>query len=220
MPGLDAMRLFRAGALVGGAFILLVQSASAQGVNPSAVVDSYERAWTRQDIDSALDHFAANAVITLQDTRTRALTSRQQIREFLETDAPVTPAVLTAVPRVEGGSLLWSERTAGEVLNSPDLTIRAVVQNGKIESLEYRRGRLITDTGPAAAGLTVEAAAMALGGVLLFALGLLSLATSHPHVTIDSKLRGSLLRDLRGWRTTAKRGHSGAGGLEENSRCR
>ena len=54
MHGIERMRLFRAVALVGGAFLLLVHAAGATGVSPCAVVDNYERAWAHQDFDGAL----------------------------------------------------------------------------------------------------------------------------------------------------------------------
>jgi hypothetical protein len=202
MFGLEHLRLFRALALVLGAFLLLVQAAGAQGVNPCAVIDSYERAWAQQDIDGAQSHLADNAVITVIDARTRSLSGRTQIREFLQHAAPPALPVLTSSRVLDGNTMLWSERTDGNVLAAADLTVQAEVQNGKIQSLVFRPGRLVQASGNAtmAGGTTPESAGMALGAVVLLGLGLLSLATCHSHVNSGSNLRGRLLRDLRHWR--------------------
>jgi hypothetical protein len=203
MHTIERMRLFRSLALVAGAFLLLVQAAGAQGVNPSAVVDSYERAWGQSDVDAALGHFADNAVVTLQDARTRSLTGRPQIREFLQTAALKAEPVLTSSRQTDGASVVWSERTEGQFLAARDVTVHAVVKNGKIESLVYRPGRMVSPQTPAAPTVTFGSAGLAFGSVLLLGLGLLSLATVRPRVTSPSSLRGRLLRDLRHWRERA-----------------
>jgi hypothetical protein len=199
MYGIERMRLFRALALVAGAFLLLVQAAGAQAVNPGAVVDSYERAWGQNDLDGALALFADNAVITVHDPRTRSLTGRQQIRDFLQTAGLRTAPVLTSSRQLDGNNVTWSERTEGQLLPAKDLTVQAVVKNGKIESLVYRAGRMVGTQVLGTPNVTSESAGLALGAMLLLGLGLLSLATIRPAVISSSNLRGSLLRDLRQW---------------------
>jgi hypothetical protein len=200
---MHGLGLFRPLALVAGAFVLLVQAASAQGVQPSAVVDTYERAWGKHDVDGALGVLDDYAVITLQDTFPRSLTSRQQIREFLQSTGLESTPVLTSDRNVDGSTLTWSEHTDGMVMGTSDLTVEAVVQNGKIQSLIYRHGTLVKGNGRPTTGLTTESAGMALAAIVLFGLGLMSLATMRPHVRSGSNLRGRLVRDLRHWRTRA-----------------
>jgi hypothetical protein len=201
MHHIERLRLFRALALVAGAFLLLVQAAGAHGLNPCTVVETYERAWSENDIDGALGFFADNAVVTLQDARTRSLAGRQQIREFLQTASVKAAPVLTSSRQADGGRVMWSERIEGqEVLTAKDVSVVAVVKDGKIQSLVYRPGRMVSPQGPQAPAVTTESASMALGAVLLLGLGLLSLATVRTRVRTSSNLHGSLLRDLRHWR--------------------
>jgi hypothetical protein len=197
---IERMRLFRALALVAAAFLLLVQAAGAHGLNPATVVDSYERAWGQNDVDAALGHFADNAVVTVQDARTRSLTSREQIREFLQSAALRAAPVLTSSRQADGGRLMWSERIEGQVLSAKEVSVQALVKDGKIQSLAYRPGRMVGAQAPTAPTVTTESASMALGAVLLLGLGLLSLATVRTRVRTSSNLHGSLLRDLRHWR--------------------
>ncbi|HEV7665972.1 MAG TPA: nuclear transport factor 2 family protein [Chloroflexota bacterium] len=201
MLGLEHLRLFRAIALVAGAFILLVQAAGAQGLNPAAVIDSYERAWAEQDIDTAQNLLADGAVITVIEARTRKLQGRDQIREFLQNGAPRALPILTTNRQIDGNTIIWSERTDGQLTAAGDLTVQAEIQNGKILSLVYRPGRMIRAAGnPITGSTTPESAGLALGAVFLFGVGLLSLVTSRSHVNAGSNLRGRLVHDLRHWR--------------------
>jgi hypothetical protein len=199
------MPLFRALVLVVAASVLLVHAAHAQGGNPSAVILRYEDAWGQRKVDAALAEFADNAVITLHDARTRTLSGPYQIREFLEGAGLSAPPTLTSNPTVDGNTVSWSERTEanGQVLSSAELTVQAVIEDGKIKSLVYRPGRLVRSpsggAGHAATEMTPEAAATALAALVLFGLGLLSLATARPRSCSGSHLRGRLVRHLHGW---------------------
>ena len=198
------MPLFRALALVLAASVLLVHAAHAQGGNPSAVILRYEDAWGQRNIDAALAEFADNAVITLHDARTRTLTGPYQIREFLEGAGLGAPPILTSNRTVDGSTVSWSERTEanGQILSSAELTVQAVVQDGKIKSLVYRPGTLVrgpSGGGHAATAMSPESATTALAALVLFGLGLLSLATARPCSRSGSQLRGRLVRHLRGW---------------------
>jgi hypothetical protein len=205
MHGIERMRLFRATALVAGAFILLVHAAGAQGLQPYTVIEAYERAWVERDVDGALSHLADGAVITLQDARTRNLRTREQIRQFLSTTDPQGAPVLTTERKVDGNTITWSERTQTRVLSTTDLTVEAVVQNGKIQSLVYRPGRLVQAAGETASSTEPTAAMMVLAAVVLLGLGLVSLATVRSHVRADSNLRGRMLTEMRHWRPTPRR---------------
>ena len=202
MHGLERMPLFRALALVIAASVLLVHAAHAQGGNPSAVVSRYEDAWSDRDIDAALNQFAEDAVITLHDARTRTLSGSYQIREFLRASSLGSLPTLTTVRHIDGTTVTWSERTQtnGQVLSSAELTVEAVVEDGKIKSLVYRPGTLVSGSTSAATEMTPESAATALAALVLFGLGLLSLATARPRMGSGSHLRGRLVRHLYGWR--------------------
>jgi hypothetical protein len=202
MHGLERMPLFRAVALVLAASVLLVHAAHAQGANPSAVVSRYEDAWGDRNINAALNEFADDAVITLHDARTRTLSGSYQIREFLEAASLGAAPALTTAPHVDGTTVTWSERTEanGQVLSSAELTVQAVVEGGKIRSLVYRPGTLARGPSSAATEMTPESAATALAALVLFGLGLLSLATAGRPMGSGSHLRGRLVRHLHGWR--------------------
>jgi hypothetical protein len=205
MHGIERMRLFRAIALVGGAFILLVHAAGATGVSPCAVVDSYERAWAHGDFEGALAQLADGAVLTVHDPRARALSTRLQITEFLQYAAIRGVPILTAPCQVAGSTVTWSERPDSEAMNVNEVTAQAVVLNGKIQSLVYRPGRVVqTPSAPTLADkIASESAGLHLAALVLLGLGLLSLATVIPHGHSDSNLRGRLLRELRHWRPSA-----------------
>jgi hypothetical protein len=206
MHGIERMRLFRAIALVGGAFMLLVHAAGATGVSPCAVVDSYERAWAQSDFAGALAQLADGAVVTVHDPRARSLASRRQITEFLQYTAIRGAPILTAPCQVAGNTATWSERPDSEAATTNDLTVQATVLNGKIQSLVYRPGRLVQPATPVSAEkIVTEGAGLNLAALLLLGLGLLSFATVIPHGRSDSNLRGRLLRELRHWRPTGHR---------------
>jgi hypothetical protein len=211
MHGIERMRLFRAVALVAGAFLLLVHAAGATGVSPCAVVDNYERAWGQQDFDGALAQLSDDAVVTVHDPRARSLASRQQIQEFLQYTAMRGAPILTSACSVVGNTVTWSERPDSEALNANDLTVQAVVLNGKIQTLVYRPGRLVQAQGTPASidKMASESAGLNLAALVLLSLGLLSLATAFPHAHSDSNLRGRLMRDLRHWRPSAHRQSTG-----------
>jgi hypothetical protein len=196
------LRLFRALALVTGAFLLLVHSARAQGVSPSLVVYRFEHAWAQHDLETALGQLADDATITLQDSRTRSLRGPEQIREFLTAADLQSVPVLTSTRQVDGISVSWSERTErqGQVLGGTDVTVQAIVRDGKIQSLVYRPGTMVRSVDRAGPEVTPESAIMALGALLLLGLGLLSLATVGSHARAGSNLRGRLHHDLHHWR--------------------
>jgi hypothetical protein len=205
MHGIERMRLFRAIALVGGAFILLVHAAGATGVSPCAVVDSYERALAHGDFEGALAQLADGAVVTVHDPRARPLSTRLQITEFLQYTAIGGVPILTAPCQVTGSTVTWSERPDSEATNYNEVTAQAVVLNGKIQSLVYRPGRMVqTPSAPTIADkIASESAGLNLAALVLLGLGLLSLATVIPHGRSDSNLRGRLMRELRHWRPNA-----------------
>jgi hypothetical protein len=203
---LERLRLFRAVALVMGAFLLLAQAARVQSISPGSVVYAYEQALGQHDIDTAVAQFADDAVLTLQDSRTRTLNGPAQIREFLTGANVQTSPMPTSRPQVDGDTVIWTERTErpDQLLGGTDLTVQAVVHDGKIRWLEYQRGTLVRSGGPwnDAAPDAAPTAAAALAALVLLGVGLLSLATARSRIHSGSLLRGRLHRDLRRWRNS------------------
>jgi len=195
----ERMRLFRTAALVAGGFLLLVHAAVAQRLTPAALVDSYERAWGQQDVDGALALLADDASITLADPREHALTNHSQIREFLLTAGLQHAPNLTTARAVETNTVNWSEHVDSLVFGGAEVTVQAVVAGGKIQSIVYRPGHLLPGAGSPAAVATPETAGAVLAAMLLFGIGLLSLASVRSRVRAGSNLRGRLLADLRRW---------------------
>ena len=199
MHRLEILRALRAALLVANAIVLLVYAASSQRGNPTAVISSFERAWSQQDFDGALAQFADTATITVHDPRTRVLASQQQIREFLQINAAQGVPIPTSTSRVQGNSVTWTERTDAPVWISKDSTVQATVVNGKIQSLVYDQGTKAAAAGHPSGVLTAESAGMNLGAVALFGLACLSLTTLRPRSGSGSVMRGRLMRDLSRW---------------------
>jgi hypothetical protein len=220
MRGIERMRLFRATALLAGACVLLGHAAGEQRVTSSAILDSYERAWGQHDVEGALAVLADNAVITFQSPRSRSLNNRQQIRDFIQNGDLQSAPVLTMGRQVDGNAVNWSERIEDQVLGATDLTVQAIVEGGKIQSLVYRSGRILRSPGIPAASVTPQAAGAALAAVVLLAFGLLSLAGVRSRVTSGSHLRGRMMSDLRLWRASPKRAaYSSSPTLLQVSQC-
>jgi hypothetical protein len=57
--------------------------------------------------------------------------------------------MLPSFRQVDGNSIIWIEHTKSQVLNANDLTVQAVVQNGKIQSLVHRPGKFVKALGVA-----------------------------------------------------------------------
>jgi len=204
MHSTERMRWFRTAALVAGGCLLLVYAAVSQSLTPTALVDRYEHAWGYQDVDGALALLADNASITYDDPRTHSITSRDKIRAFLREAALSHAPLLTSARQVDASTVTWSERVESHVLSATELTVQAVVADGKIQSLVYRSGRPLRGTTKPASATPPESAGAVLAGVLLVGMGLLSLAGVRSQARSASNLRGRLLADLRLWSARPK----------------
>jgi len=199
MQANERLRLFRALAFVGASFVLLVNASFAQGVSPSAVIDGFEHDAAQPDVDAAVARFSDTAQVTVYGQRNRILNGHEQIREFLEGSRGMPTPVLTSARHIDGNLVSWSERVpATDVSPARDRTVRATVYDGKIQSLTYRPGSSQLD-GPAAATVTPASAGLALCGLLLLGVGLLTLATVRQRVRSGSMLSGKLLSGLSGY---------------------
>jgi hypothetical protein len=200
MHRVEFFRLLRGVALVAAASALVVEAASAQALNPCAVIANYERALSQGDAEGAVALFADDATITLRGTRARSLTGLSQIRQFLGSGDPRSGAPLAYNRKVIGNMVTWNEPVAGLAQVATDQRVEAVVTQGKIRSLVYRQGTVDTDGANPGNEVTPESAAMVLEAEVLLGLGLLTLATLRTHAPSSSQLRGRLLRDLHHWR--------------------
>jgi hypothetical protein len=146
--------------------------------------------------------------MTVNDPRARSLTSRRRVEEFLRSTAMRGAPILTSGWQVVGNAVTWSERPDSEALHTNDVTVQAVVLNGKIQSRVYRPGKVVQAPGESPARVdtvTPEAAGMNLAALVLLGFGLLSFATVFAPVRSNSNLRGRLMHDLRHWRATGAR---------------
>jgi hypothetical protein len=194
----ERLRLIRALALVLGALVLLAHAAAAQGMEPAAVVEAFTRARADRDLESAMVQIADDAVMRVERARPRVVSGKREIRQFFESLSAEPPALLVPAHPLADDTVTWSERVVELRTGSLELTGQAQVQNGKIVSIVYRTGRAVS-TGESAAGpgRPLPAASMMVGGVGLFGVGLLSLATVRSRRASGSYLTGRMLAALR-----------------------
>jgi hypothetical protein len=190
-------------------------------VDPLAVVTAYETARNNRDLDAALACFGDSAVVTQRNT---TFTGRDEVRRFLEGAISRPRLVSMADSQVTGNHVSWVERSgpisSGTAQSSPGtsqmrvpgfggafggsssfaVNVDAVVQDGKIQSLEYTFGGQPTRTDTVLDGRQLPAV-VGLGTVLLVLLGFFvivwtGLGRAAP---VASSLQGRLMQDLRGW---------------------
>lgn len=179
-------------------------SASAQvGVQtsePAAVITAYEMARNRGDVDAAVSFFDDNA--TLQQ-RSTILSGKDEIRRYLQNQTGRGRFVVVSNRKTNGTQLTWVERPAGQNVNGVEVSVEAIVQDGKIKALSYNGTPLVPRLEPNQDVRTPLPAMLGLASVLLVLSGLVLVASSglgHAH-SADSSLRGRLLRDLQVWRS-------------------
>jgi SnoaL-like domain len=203
---------------IGGLAVLLsgvaVSMAGAQGnADPAAVITAYEAARNRHDIDDAISYFADDATVTQRAT---TFSGKDEIRKFVDGLSTRSRFVVVGDRHSNGNRVTWTERTGaqgpGQLTQAQGLngavngtafqvTVEAVVQEGKIRSLTYLAPSIPTRVDASLDGRTPVPAAAALGAVLAVLVGLLLIAsTGLPRSpSAASTLHGRLMRDLRGW---------------------
>ena len=221
------MRLWLAMGIGVGALMISAQLASmakAQaGVDPAAVVSAYELARNRRDVETALTYFADDATINQRST---TFTGKDDIRKFLDGISARSRFVVVSDRRVNGTRVTWTER-AGTQGPSPQgqpmslaqsqgsnggpnstansnafvVSVEAVVQDGKIQSLAYLPTNQPLRSDPAFDGRAQLPASVGLGAVLAVLLGGLMVASAGltSRGASPSRLRGRLMHDLQGW---------------------
>jgi hypothetical protein len=174
-------------------------AAQAQVPEAMAVVTAYEMARNRGDLDVAVTYFADDGTLTQRST---TYTGRDEIRRYLQAATARGRFVVISNRRLNGNQLTWTERPASQNVNGVEVTVEAVVQDGKIKALAYN-GTL----APARSELSVDGRAqlpalLGMASVVLLLGGLILLtSTGLPHTSLpQSRLRGRLMQDLQVWR--------------------
>jgi hypothetical protein len=195
---------------------VVVSMARAQpGVDPAAVISAYETARNSHDIDGALSYFADDATISQRATN---FTGKDDIRKYLEGIATRARYSVVADRHTDGNRVTWTERVGvqdpgggqarGQSLNGGavnaypfQVTVEAVVQDGKIRSLTYLAPNLAARIDPSVDGRDQLPAPIGSGAVLAILLGILVLASTglRRSTSAASTLHGRMLQDLRGW---------------------
>lgn len=175
--------------------------AAAQAPDPASVIDAFEAARNRRDFDTAVALFADEAFVT--DVSSRSFSGKDEIRRFLQSMLGRGRFVVVANRRVDGQHVSWTERPAGQMLSGIELSVEALVQDGKIRRLAYD-GSVSAARADAAIDPRAQLPALlGLAAVLLVVAGLLIVSSiggaAAPSTASSSHLRGRLLTELRGW---------------------
>jgi ketosteroid isomerase-like protein len=96
-----------AGFLVASGVISSLARAQPSG-DATAVITAYEMARNRHDLDTALDYFADNAVITQRNT---SFSGKDEIRKYLDTVSTRSRYVVISDRHASGNIVTWTERT-------------------------------------------------------------------------------------------------------------
>jgi hypothetical protein len=108
--------------------------AQSQSADPTAIVENYEAARNRHDVDAALALFSDDAVVT--DRTQRVYAGKDAIRRFLEQGGTRLRAVAVVDRQVVGNHVTWTERLSSQSFNA-SFQVEAVVQSGQIKLMSY-----------------------------------------------------------------------------------
>lgn len=184
--------------------VVLPAATAAQVNDPPVIIDSYERARNQGKTDAALAYFHNDATIFLSEQGNSTFVGKVEIRRFLQLYETRSPPLITSSRHVVGNTVSWREREQGERRTTRDMTVEALVQDGKIKSLIYSRAILPANPARPEDGLARLPAAAVLGGLALFSTGLLAFAFVAPRRPRSaSRLNGKLLTELAHWRRPA-----------------
>src|SRR5205085_3513920 len=109
-------------------------AAQAQVPEPMSVLTAYEMARSRGDFDLAVSYFADDATLTQRNT---VYSGRDEIRRYLQAAAVRGRFVVVSNRRLNGNQLSWVERPSGQNVNGIEVTVEALVQDGKITAMVY-----------------------------------------------------------------------------------
>jgi ketosteroid isomerase-like protein len=179
------------------ALVLAPNELAAQRLDPAAVVDAYQAARARGDVDALAALFSDDAVVT--DPFGSAHSGKAEVRQWLATVAarPRTVGVERASVSTDRAS--WFEQV-GTGTGSPGfaVTAEAVLAGGRIASLVYRRAEPTQEPAQPADTRTPFPAPLGLAAVLLV-LALAVAASRALHPPEVSSREGMLLADLQKW---------------------
>ena len=185
------------------AVVLVPGGVAAQSLDAASVVDAYQAARARGDVDALAGLFADDAALT--DPFGNSHLGKTEVREWLETVAgrPRTVGVERALVTADHAS--WFE-PVGTGTGSPGFAVsaEAVIGGGRIASLVYRRA----DTQEASEvtdGRTPLPAPLGVGAVLLVLTLGLAASSRDLHRVDASSPRGMLIASLRNWAEERRR---------------
>jgi hypothetical protein len=197
--------------LVSGLYATMAQ-AQVQTNDPIGVITAFELARNRREVDTALNYFADDASVT---QRTATFTGKDEIRRYLEAATGRTRFLVVSDRQVSGDRVSWTERiTSSQSFSISqgsggfEVTVEAMVHDGKIQSLSYAGVGQSLRIDPSADARGQVPAIFGLGAVALFLSGLLLLASGPPAgrpSETPSRLRGRLMQDLKGWSSSQTR---------------
>jgi hypothetical protein len=173
------------------------------GPDPAMLVDGFEQARNRRDVDATLAYFADDA--TLTDRTSRIYQGRDEIRGYLQQLALRGRGLnlASANVRVNGTHVTWTERPPNQTPGGFEVSVDAVIRDGKIHSLVYSGSATIQRGDAALDGRGSVPSLMGLMAVLLTLSGgaaLISAASNRPISGRESQLRGRLVAELATWR--------------------
>jgi SnoaL-like domain len=186
------------------AVALVAGQVAAQSLDPAAVVDAYQAARARGDVDALAGLFADDAAVT--DPFGNSHVGKSEVRKWLATVAarPRTLGVERASVTADHAS--WFEQV-GTGTGSPGfaVSVEAVIGAGRITSLVYRRADAPERSDVAEAARTPLPAPLGVGAVLLVLTLALAASSRGFHRAGAASPRGVLLASLRNWAEERRR---------------
>lgn len=185
------------------AVVLVPGQVAAQGLDPAAVVDAYQAARGRGDVDALARLFADDAALT--DPFGNSHVGKAEVRKWLGTVAARPRTVGVERASVTADRASWFEQV-GTGTGSPGfaVSVAAVIRGGRIASLVYRRADSQESTEVADARTTLPAP-LGVGAVLLVLTLGLAVSSRGLHRVTASSPRGVLIASLQGWAEERRR---------------
>jgi ketosteroid isomerase-like protein len=190
--------------LVGALALLLVPGqVAAQSLDPAALVDAYQTARARGDVDALAGLFADDAAVT--DPFGNSHVGKVEVRKWLGTVAgrPRTLGLERAAVTADHAS--WFEQV-GTGTGSPGFAVRveAVISHGRIASLVYRRADAPEPAESVGASTPLPAPLGVAAVLVVLTLGLAAASRGLHRLEVSSP-RGALMAGLRDWAEERRR---------------
>jgi hypothetical protein len=197
---LGGLRLILVGLL---AVLLVPGQMAAQSLDPAAVVDAYQAARARGDVDALAGLFADDAAVT--DPFGNSHVGKAEVRKWLATVAGRPRTVGVEQASVTADHASWFEQV-GTGTGSPGfaVSVEAVIGGGRIASLVYRRADSQEPAEAADPGAPLPAPLGVAAVLLVLTLGLAA-SSRDLHPLEVSSPRGVLIASLRNWAEERRR---------------